>query len=330
MTTQGLLSRAAEAIFWMARYVERAENVARMIEVNLHLTLDSTRSTTDQWIPLYEVANDEEAFKERYPAPSQANVIRFLTFDTTYGNSIASCLYQARENARSVREIISSEMWEQLNKFYLMVRNASPEWVSRHPSEFYFEIRTASHLFEGISAATMSHSEAWNFATMGRMLERADQTSRILDVKYFVLLPKVEYVGSPVDHIQWGAVLKSVSGFEMYRKEYGRLDPAQMVHFLILNQEFPRSVAYGLSAARDALYTVTKTPNGSYRFASERLLNKLRSDVMYGDPKEIVIAGLHEYLDHLQFRLNEVSEAVRTDFFAPPDPDPVSILQGQG
>ena len=329
MRSRGLLSRAAESIFWMARYVERAENIARMIEVNLHLTLDSTARGGEQWSPLYQVADDEEAFKERYEIATQANVMKFLTFDATYPNSIASCLHAARENARSVREIISSEMWEQLNRFYLTVRNASPERVARHPSEFYDSVRMASHLFEGVSAATMSHSEAWNFATLGRMLERADQTSRILDVKYFVLLPNIEYVGSPVDDIQWGAVLKSVSGFEMYRKEYGRLDPAQIVHFLLLNQEFPRSVAYGLLTARDALYTITKSPGGTYRYASERLLNKFRSDVMYGDPKAIVISGLHEYLDDLQNRLNEVSSAIHVDFFAPPTAAETSSRQGQ-
>lgn len=317
MSRQSLLSRSAEAIFWMARYVERAENIARILDVNLNLQLDSGQSPVDQWRPMFEVSGDEEEFDARYPSPTAGSVMRFMTFDSTYRNSIANCLYVARENGRTVREIISSEMWEQLNRYYLFVKSANPDKVLKNPSDFYREIRRASHLFEGLSWSTMSHSEAWNFATLGRMIERADQTSRILDVKYFVLLPKAEDVGTPVDDIQWAAVLKSVSGFEMYRKLYGALAPATIVEFLIMNGEFPRSIVHCLKAAREALYTITSTSPDTYRLGSERLLSKLSSDLRYADTREIVISGLHEYLDRLQVRFNEVGEAIHEDFFAP-------------
>lgn len=256
--------------------------------------------------------------------------MHFLTFDTDYPNSIISCLAAARENARTVREIISSEMWEHINSFYLMVQQASrSEKVFQSPTEFYRNVRVAGHLLEGLAYATMSHGEAWHFGTVGRMLERADRTSRILDVKYFILLPKVDYVGSPIDDIQWGAVLKSCSGFEMYRKQFGRLDPTHIVDFLLLNHEFPRSVLYCVSAAEESLHTITGTAAGTYRLQSEQRLGQLRSELIWGDVQEIILGGLHEYIDHFQMRLNQVGDGIYADFFALSAPSLHSASQVQ-
>src|SRR5262245_14101102 len=175
-----MLSRVAESIYWMSRYAERAENVARFIAVNLQLMLDAPDGSDQQWEPLVATTGDHEDFAKRYGVPSQQNVLQFLTFDPENSNSILSCLRAARENARSVREIISSEMWLQLNKFYLMVNQAAgPEGGLVSPHEFYTEIKLASQLFSGITEATMTHGEAWHFARLGQMLERADKTSRI-------------------------------------------------------------------------------------------------------------------------------------------------------
>src|SRR6266487_4660610 len=183
-----MLSRVAESIYWMSRYVERAENVARFIDVNLQLMLDSPSGESQQWQPLVNTTGDHADFDQRYGAATQQDVLHFLTFDAENPNSILSCLRAARENARTVREIISSEMWLQLNKFFLLVNAAAenPEALSsRH--EFFSEVKNASHLFNDVAAATMTHGEAWHFARLGRALERADKTSRILDVKYFLL-----------------------------------------------------------------------------------------------------------------------------------------------
>jgi len=316
---RALLSRAAECLFWAFRYVERAENIARAIDVNLNLTLDQPGNTADQWAPLYQVTGEEIEFVKRYEKATPANVMRFLTFDSTYSNSILSCLLAARENARSVREVISSEMWEQMNKFYLFVQSASETGRAlRNPSDFYREVRTASHLLEGLTAATMSHSEAWQFVRMGRMVERADQTSRILDVKYFILLPQLNLVNSPVDDVQWMAVLKSCSGFEMYRKQYGRLLPMTIVEFLLLDREFPRAVLYCLNSACDCLHRITGFAPDEY-LESEVLLEKLRSDLSHSATKQIMNSGLHEFIDGLQGRLNGVGAAIHSDFFAPSD-----------
>lgn len=317
MRRKALLSRAADAVFWACRYVERAENIARSVEVNWNLILDSPTRDGEQWAPLYQVTGDEAKFAAKYSRATAKNVMRFLTFDNDHPNSILSCLGAARENARTVREIISSEMWEHINSFYLRVLEASKsEKALRSPAEFYRSIRMDGHLFEGLADATMSHSEAWHFGAMGRMLERADRTSRILDVKYFLLLPKADFVGSTLDDIQWGAVLRSCSGFEMYRKEFGRLDPIHIVDFLLLNHEFPRSVLYCVGSAENSLHTITGSAAGTYRTVSEQRLGQLRSELIWADVQQIILGGLHEYLDQFQARLNQVGDGIYADFFA--------------
>src|ERR1700688_4928999 len=164
--------------------------------------------------------------------------MQFLVLDMANANSIYSCLWAARENARSVRETISSEMWEQINSMYLQTQSQrlsfAPEWLP----ETLRTIRLNCHMFQGMADATMSHNEAWHFLRLGRDLERADKTSRILDVKYFYLLPSTS-VGTPYDDIHWSAVLKSVSGFEMYRQKHGRILPLHIVEFLVFDREFP-------------------------------------------------------------------------------------------
>src|SRR5262245_33454074 len=253
-----MLSRVAESIYWMSRYTERAENVARFIEVNLQLMLDAPSSGSgqrpggsgQQWEPLVATTGDHEPFAKRYGVPNQKNVLHFLTFDSENPNSILSCLRGARENARTVREIISSEMWLQLNKFYLMVTEAAGTDAGvAAPHEFYNAVKLASNLFSGITEATMTHGEAWHFTSLGQKLERADKTSRILDVKYFILLRSVEDIGTPFDDMQWAAVLRSASAFEMFRKRQGRLSPRGVVEFLLLDREFPRAIHYCLWSA---------------------------------------------------------------------------------
>ncbi|NOT57649.1 MAG: alpha-E domain-containing protein, partial [Deltaproteobacteria bacterium] len=183
-----MLSRVADSLYWLSRYIERAENVARFIDVNLQLMLDLPAGASEQWKPLVITTGDDDLFAEHHTEATRENVVQFLTFDKENPNSIVSCLRAARENARSVREIISSEMWEQVNIFYLMVHDATAiPRVREAPYEFFREIRMASHLFEGLTNATMSHDEGWHFCRMGQLLERADKTSRMVDVKYFLL-----------------------------------------------------------------------------------------------------------------------------------------------
>ncbi|WP_372679721.1 alpha-E domain-containing protein [Desulfosarcina sp.] len=311
-----MLSRVANSIYWMCRYIERAENVARFISVNLNLLLDMPSEKGKHWEPLVMITGDQGRFEKNSPDYNQEAVIRFLTFDRDYSNSILSCLSAARENGRSIREIISSEMWEHLNNFYLELADGSSLTMAMEdPHRFFKIIQMRSHLFTGLMDSTMSHGEAWNFARIGMMMERADKTSRILDVKYFMLLPQADLVNTPIDNIQWTAVLKSASAFEMYRKEHHLITPRKVAGFLIFDSQFPRSIRHCISKAQICLHRINGSPPGSANNIAEKRLGRLKADLEYTDIDEVVDHGLHEYLDSLQTRLNIVDGAIGTTFF---------------
>lgn len=311
-----MLSRVANSIYWMCRYIERAENVARFIDVNLNLLLDAPSEESRQWAPLVMITGDQELFETKEQVYNQEEVIWFLTFDRDYPNSIISCLASARENARTIREIISSEMWEHLNNFYLeLIREDSIKMALLDPHRFFNIIKMRSHLFTGLMDSTMSHGEAWNFARIGMMLERADKTSRILDVKYFMLLRQADLVNTPVDNIQWIAVLRSASAFEMFRKEMHHVTPNNVADFLIFSKLFPRSIRHCVAKAQVCLHRISDTPLGNATNKAEKNLGRLMADLEYTDIKEVIEAGLHEFLDNLQIRLNKVDQTIGETFF---------------
>lgn len=312
-----MLSRVASSVYWMTRYIERAENIARFISVNLNLTLDFPSESSRQWQPIVMTTGDHALFEKKYGTDySSVNVIHFLALDPEYGNSILSSLRAARENARSVREIISSEMWEQINRFYIELRDAArTDFASRNPHKFFKIITMRGHMFTGLLYSTMSHSEAFRFALTGLMLERADKTSRILDVKYFMLLPQGGEVNSPYDSIQWAAVLKSGSALEMYRKRFHRIIPRQVCDFLIFDGEFPRSIRYCLKKAEQSLHKISGSPVGTVSNLAERSLGRLCADIDYSDIDEVIDTGMHEYLDGLQVKINTVGAHIYEAFF---------------
>ena len=324
-----LLSRVADSVYWMARYIERAENVARFIGVNLNLQIDLPLAPSQQWQPLIETSGDAETFKERFGLATQARVIEWLAYDSQNLSSIVSCLRFARENARSVRETISSEMWTQVNSMYLQIQTQRSLPEPERMLDAFREIRMGCHLFEGVTDATMSHNEAWHFMRLGRMLERADKTSRILDVKYFMLLPSIRDVGTPYDDIHWSAVLKSVSGFEMYRKKYGRITPSDVVDFLVMDNEFPRAVRFCIKSASESLQSITGTPIGAFRYRSEQLMGQLRAELDFTSVETVLRSGLHEYLDRLQLKMNAIDNSLRDDFAVRTAPAAVSQSQSQ-
>ncbi len=311
-----MLSRVADSIYWLNRYIERAENVARFIDVNLNLMLDLPVGMPQQWQPLIAVTGDLELFNARYSEANIENVIQFLTFDENYHNSIISCLKIARENARSIREVISSEMWEEVNSFYLMIKEASNQTSLSALPKFFSQVKMASHRFAGVMDATMSHNEGWHFGQLGRLLERADKTARILDVKYFLLLPSAEWVGTPLDRIQWISLLKSASAYEMYRKRQHHITPSCVAEFLILDRQFPRSIYFCLWQAEQCLHEITQTPTGSWCNGAERALGKLCSQLGYLTIDEIIQSGLHEFLDGMQSSINQVGNEIYTTFIA--------------
>lgn len=311
-----MLSRVADSIYWMSRYVERAENVARFIDVNLNLSLDVGPEMHGQWGPLISTTGDQAEFYAAYGEANQQNVIQFLTFDESNPNSIISCLRSARENARTVREMISTQMWEELNKFFLIVRSAAQPRVLASPFEFFHQIKLAGYILEGAAEATMSLGEAWHFRRLGRLLERADKTSRILDVKYYLLLPGADQVGTSFDVNQWAALLKSAGALEMYRKTHGQIGPGRVAEFLILDRNFPRAMHYCLIGAEQSLLAITGGQSGAFRNAAEQRLGRLRSELDYAHIDEIIAGGLHEFIDGFQTNVNQAGEAIFETFFA--------------
>ena len=313
-----MLSRVGDSLYWMSRYVERAENVARFVDVNTLLSLDLPAGYVEQWTPLLSTTGDEALFAEHYKTTSKRDVIHFLTFDTRNPNSILSSISAARENARMVRQYITLEMWEHINRFYLAMHSgarAAQKGVAPH-QDFFSEVTSASHLFLGITNATMSHNEGWHFSRLGRLIERADKTSRILDAKYFLLLPTVDAVGTPYDDIMWSAVLRSTSAFEMYRKRFQQLSPDRIVDFLVLDREFPRAIHYCMLSAQECLHAISGTPRGMFRNRAEQQLGRVCADLNYTQVRDIISGGLHEFLDDLQRRLNSIGDAVHDAFFA--------------
>ncbi len=317
-----MLSRVAESIFWMSRYVERAENTARFIDVNARLILDMPLDTSLQWEPIIRVTGDNELFASQYGSADQENVVNFLVFDQNYLNSIISCVNKARENARTIREIISTEMWQCINEFYLFLADpAAHKEASASPNSFFNKIKNYSQLLAGVRESTMFHNEGWDFSRMGRFLERADKTSRILDMKYFIILPEVDYVGTAFDTLQWAALLRSASALDMYRKRYKQISPSNITQFLFFDPDFPRSVRYCLKKCDQSMHDITGAPRGSYSTPAERQLGMLQAEIEYADVTEIMEAGLHEYIDNFQSKLNRVGEAVASSFFATQRPE---------
>ena len=211
-----------------------------------------------------------------------------------------------------------------------MVKTAAAPLDLDRATEFFHEVVLFSHLFTGVTDATMTRCTGWHFSQIGRMLERADQVSRILDMKYYILLRSPEYVGTPFDHIQWGAVLRSASAFEMYCKRHSRISPRGVVEFLMLDREFPHSIQFCLRSARDSLYVISGTPPGTFRYAPEKLLGQFCSDLTFVTVDDILSSGLHEYIDQFQTKLNRISQAIFDRFFAftfPPASNTNSTVQ---
>jgi len=312
-----MLSRVANSIYWMNRYVERAENYARFMSVNFNLALDLPPNVDEQWEPLLIATADNFLFYNQYEQPTREAVIDFMTFDKRNPNSIVSSLHNARENARTVRESISKEMWEKLNELYLHVRDASPNTDLNHLQEFLDDVKTGCQLFYGIIDSTITRNEGWHFGRMGRFLERADKTSRFLDVKYFTLLPAPEAVGSTLDLMIWTAVLKSVSAYNMYRQQYRMMNPSTIVEFLILDKRFPRSVAHCIRQAELSLYEISGNAiQNGFSNEAEKVLSKLRSEIEFTESADIFRTGLHQYLDRFQTRANECDTGVNETYFS--------------
>ncbi len=327
-----MLSRVASSLYWMNRYLERAENTARLIESQLHMLLDlpTMRKDPHAWKPLVDVTGDTEYFLKHNENYDREGVIFFHTFDRNYPHSIISSITAARENARSVREIIPSEMWEKINNLYLMISEPNANLkATNNAHKFYLDIKMASHLILGIAYSTMAHGEAWYFSQLGRFLERADKTSRVLDVKYFILLPRIDLVGSSLDGVQWAALLKSTSSLEMYRKRFNLISSRNIVDFLVFDRDFPRSILYCINNAEQAFNNISGAPEGVYNSVLARNFGKLSGKLNYSHVDEVMSVGLHQFLDEVQSDLNQVHDSIHETFFANKPISELSSFGGQ-
>jgi uncharacterized alpha-E superfamily protein len=319
-----MISRVAEHCFWMSRYLERAENTARILEVNQTLLLDFEVPQEQQWKPLLIISGIHD-----FDGGPDAEVVQeYLTWERANACSIVSSLVFARENGRIIREVISAEMWERLNYYHLWVQGtAARELYQRNRSDFYNQIKRINQLIHGIGEGTMSHGEAWEFFRLGRYLERACQTARILDVKYHILLPTPEHVGTPVDSAHWVAILTSCSGYEQYHRHYRGSDTGMSVaDFLIFDPIFPRSVLRCLREARAAALAISgrsaTEPGNEVEQALDRLVNWLEGSSI----DKLVKAGLHEALTKVVNGIHGIGEAIHRTYFdvgpqTPPAPD---------
>ncbi len=312
-----MLSRVADAIYWMNRYIERAENYARFMDVNFNLGLELPPDFPEQWKPLIVTTGDYSLYMSLNEKVEKRKVIYFLGFDPENPNSVYSCIVKARENARTIRPEITKEVWGQINSLYFLVKNGLEKklWQKSDPRDFFLRVKTGCQLFYGIVDATISRTLAWHFGNMGQLIERADKTSRVLDVKYHMLLPGPEEIGSPLDLIQWAALLKSVSAYDMYRKKMGKLNPVWISDFLILNKLFPRAILSCLIHAEQSLNIITGG-NQDQSNKAEKQLGLLRSQLEYTDINDIFKEGLHEFLDNFQLQLNGVSGSINDSFFS--------------
>lgn len=311
-----MLSRTANGLYWLGRYFERAENVARMLDVNFRSSLlpASDPAIHDDWSSALAITGTAETFFQTNETANADAVIAFMAQDRGNPNSILSCLYRARENARALRGSITSEMWESMNETWLEA-GAPARRAALHSgqSEFFDWVKERSHLFRGVTAGTMMRNDAFHFLRLGTFLERADATARLLDVKYHMLLPAAEDVGGVADFYQWAALLRSVSALRAYRRMYHTaISPFHVAELLVLHGDMPRS----LHASMREINTVFDELRELYRKDYEcfRLAGETYAQLRYGRMTDIFGVGLHEFLTRFVERTARIGDQIAVDF----------------
>ena len=316
-----MLSRVANLVYWMARYLERAENTARIVDVNAQLVLDlQSRQAADDpksWEPLVYVTGDEEKFFELYgKAVTERAVIEFMLFDKRNPSSLISCIAFARENARCIRDQLSGDVWETLNTFYLRLKSDDfGRYAQLGSAEYLNRVKTQIQLLFGVADSMIPRTDLCWFSQLGRHLERADNTSRILDVKYYMLLPDVSTVGSALDMVQWSSVLRSCSAFEAFRRSRrGQLNLERVVDYLLRDPVFPRSILFSIAEAEQTLGQISATSSHLDDSRPTRLLRELRIELEHIDVTAVIADGLHEFLDDVQMKISDIHAAIQETF----------------
>lgn len=312
-----MLSRVAENIYWTARYLERAENTARLINVtsNLLLDLPDAKGVVFGWAPLIAINGCNDIFFEKYLEPNERNVVKFLIADTNNACSILNALECARNNMRTTRDIIPAEGWEQVNDLYLLVKNKITNGITkRNRYDFLKQVILGCQQVTGIATGTMSRDAAYNFLRLGSYLERADMTTRILDVRSASLLPKrgddSNVKLSPFDNIQWMSVLKSLTAYQMYRQHVRlRVKGHDVLRFLLQDAKFPRTVLFCLNVVESCLKGLPKND------MPLRSLARVQRQVQAAEVYKLAYQGLHEFIDELQIEMGIVHDNIAVAYF---------------
>ena len=314
-----MLSRVADSLYWINRYVERAENISRFLEVSEAMALDCPPGSAEPWLPLVDACGDRQRFDQAYPVGSPRDVVSFLLLDRDNPNSIVSCIASARENARQIRDVITTEMWEQLNDLYWSVQDGEALWQEPDQEQLR-NIRRGCQLFYGTTDVTLSRDQSWLFSQLGRLIERADKTSRILDVKYFLLLPAPTEVGGVLDELQWISLLRSAGAYQMYRKSMQQaIAPASVARFLLLDPIFPRSVRFCLQQINDTLQRIQFNPQSGPPDDLECLRGQVLAKWSFVRIDSLIERGLHEAIDQLQTDLNQLHQLIHNRYFCTTD-----------
>ncbi|MCF8479210.1 MAG: alpha-E domain-containing protein [Rhodospirillum sp.] len=323
-----MLSRTADNLYWMARYVERAENMARILDVahRMH-QLPRDRGAPDglEWEPALTISGQKPSYEKRYDEFATGHVIAFMALDPENPSSIYSTLHGARENARAERFVLPTEMFESINATWLEMQSLNyaklVEWGFR---EFFEWVKERSHQFRGTTVGTMLQTDAFHFTRLGTFIERADNTARLLDVKYHVLMPDEDRLDEAVDYYQWGAVLRAMSAFKAYRMIYrDGIKPRQVIELLTLRKEFPRSLHHCFNEVLDLLETLAPNSEGT------RLTGEMYSRLRYGKVQDITRRGLHRFLTDFINRNSMVSNEIAKTFYLTPESQGQSQSQGR-
>jgi uncharacterized alpha-E superfamily protein len=312
-----MLSRVADNLYWMSRYLERAEHTARLLGVGLNQMLDQTPiSVQPRWQRLLDVLHTS--------APPDGlddyAIVRKLTFDAATPVSIVACVTAARENAQQVREQISSEMWEQINRLYLRVKQTNIDAIwQAEPQEFLQSVKEGAHLFQGVTDATMSHGEGWYYIQVGRFLERAGATALLLDLYFQAHFGAPGTDHSPLDYIDWVALLKCCTAFEAYCKVYtADVKPASVADFLLLSAECPRSVRFAVDRVQRGLQALGKATSGRSAGRAERIAGRLSAQLDYAQMDEIMEGNLHTYLDDIRNQCSLIHQMMYQSYITYP------------
>ena len=309
-----MLSRVADSLFWMSRYLERAENTARLLDVHLNLMLDSSPGMVEQ----QRLSNLVSTLALVEPPSPNENMIRSLTFDSNHASSISTLITSARENARQVREEISSEMWTQINKLYLHVQEAKADSMwEESPHDFYLEVRNGSHLFQGITDATMNHNQGWHFIQLGRFIERIFGLLNLIDIHFKDMQLSTQHNISTDRYFELVATLKSVTAFEAYTKVYSpNLQPMWIVEFLLFNSEFPHSLRFCVEMLQTSLNTLAEMSERTRNARLYRLMGRLQSNLSYDEIDDI--EDLHNYLDNIKQQIYRIHHTLYDTYISYP------------